>query len=86
VFFHLVSQDQKDLETYLVDVEKSLTLEECSTILSDKLKKVLNNPQYKLNPTSEPLNQHSLVSNLVQNNDADLFIFYEGIKPIVKEK
>ena len=51
VFFHLVSQDQKDLETHLVDAEKSLTLEECNTILSEKLKKALNNPQYRLTPT-----------------------------------
>jgi hypothetical protein len=70
----------------LVDVEKSLTLNECSTILSDKLKKVINNPQFKLAPDSEALNGSSPISKLFEKDDGEIFIFYEDIKPIIKEK
>lgn len=79
-------QDQKDLESHLVDVEKTLTLEECSTILSDKLKKVINNPQFKLTPDSEALNIHTPVNKLFEKDDGEVLIFYEDIKPIIKEK
>ena len=70
----------------MVDVEKTLTLEECSTILSDKLKKVINNPQFKLTPESEALNVHTPVNKLFEKDDGEILIFYEDIKPIIKEK
>jgi len=54
--------------------------------LSDNLKKVINNPQFKLTPTSEALNVHTPINNLFEKDDGDLFVFYEDIKPIIKEK
>ncbi len=47
---------------------------------------MINNPQYKLTPNSEALNQQFSISKIVQKDDADIFVFYEGIKPVIKEK
>lgn len=54
--------------------------------MSDKLKKVINNPQFKLAPDSETLNVHTPINKLFEKDDGDVFIFYEDIKPIIKEK
>ena len=54
--------------------------------MSDKLKKVINNPQFKLTPDSEALNIHTPVNKLFEKDDCEVLIFYEDIKPIIKEK
>ena len=55
------------------------------TILQDKLKRAMTNVIYKAKLEEEGTPGTTLLSDFVTEPDTDLYVFYEGIKPIVKE-
>lgn len=82
---HFINKSDMSVDSQFVNAEDNLTLDECMTILQDKLKRAMNEVVFKANLEEEPIPSTTLLSEFVKGPDADLYVFYEGIKPIIKE-
>ena len=82
---HFINKADNSVDSQFVNAEDNLTLDECLTILQDKLKRALTEVVFKKKLEADPLPIETHLSQIIQCPDDDLFVFYQGIKPIIKE-
>jgi hypothetical protein len=73
---HFINKADESVDSQFVNAEDNLTLDECMTILQDKLKRAMNELVFKAALEEEPLPGTTLLSDFVKSPDADLFVFY----------
>jgi hypothetical protein len=73
---HFINRADESVDSQFVNAEDNLTIDECLTILQDKLKRAMNDVVLKAALEEEPLPGSTLLSEFVKGPDADLFVFY----------
>lgn len=82
---HFINKADESVDSQFVNAEDNLSLDDCMIILQDKLRRAMNDLVFKANLEEESLPGTTLLSEFIKGPDADLYVFYEGIKPIIKE-
>jgi hypothetical protein len=73
---HLIHRVDESVDSQFVNAEDNLTLEECLTILQDKLKRAMSNVVFKKKLEGEDLPMTLHLSDLIQCPDDDVYLFY----------
>ncbi len=76
---HFINKADESVDSQFVNAEDNLTLDECLTILQDKLKRAMNDVVFKAALEEDPLPGSTLLSEFVKGPDADLLVFYGTI-------
>jgi hypothetical protein len=82
---HFINKADESVDSQFVNAEDNLTLDDCMIILQDKLRRAMNDIVFKSNLEEGPIPGTTLLSEFIIGPDSDLYVFYEGIKPIIKE-
>ena len=64
------------MDSQYVNAEDNLTLDECMTILQDKLKRAMNDLEFRSDLNKEPLSPATTLSEFVFSPDTDLYVHY----------
>lgn len=73
---HFINKADNSVDSQFVNAEDNLTLDECLTILQDKLKRALTEVVFKKKLEADPLPIETHLSQIIQCPDDDLFVFY----------
>ena len=76
---HFIHRTEESVDSQFVNAEDNLTLEECLTILQDKLKRAMTNVVFKKKLEGEDLPLTLRLSDLIQCPDDDVYVFYGTI-------
>ena len=81
---HFINKVDEAVDSQFVNAEDNLTLEECLTILQDKLKRAMQQVVFKKSLEGESLSLDTRLSDLIQCADDDLYLFY-GISVLTQK-
>lgn len=82
---HFIHKQDEAVDSQFVNAEDNLSLEECLTILQDKLKRAMTNVSFKKNLEGEDLPMTTRLSDLIQCADDDVYLFYGTFSAIQRE-
>lgn len=73
---HFINKNDESVDSQFVNAEDNLTLDECLTILQDKLKRALMEVVFKKKLEEDPLPKETRLSEVIHCPDDDIYIFY----------
>ena len=73
---HFINKSDESVDSQFVNAEDNLSLDECMTILQDKLKRAMTNVVFKASLEEEPLTGDTFLADFVKGADTDLYVFY----------
>ena len=73
---HFINKNDEFVDSQFVNAEDNLTLEECVTILQDKLKRAVTDVVFRKKLEGEPVPLTTHLADLIQCADDDVYLFY----------
>lgn len=73
---HFINKQDESVDSQFVNAEDNLSLEECLTIIQDKLKRAMTEVIFKKKLEGEPIPMDTRLSDLIQCADDDVYLFY----------
>ena len=73
---HFINKVDESVDSQFVNAEDNLSLEECLTILQDKLKRAVTDVVFRKKLEGEPIPLTARLSDLIQCADDDVYLFY----------